>query len=76
MTMCETAECNDTAVARVFWPGAEPLAMCQPCTNRAERVAATVGVHIPTEALEGFHKITIVEPAGPARLELVEGDDG
>jgi len=58
---CEGAECNGTAVARVFWPGRPPLNMCQACVQKVRAVSHHLGAYVHIEALEGFVEIPLDE---------------
>jgi hypothetical protein len=41
--------CDEPTVARVFWPGREPLVMCAKHERGARTVAAAIGLHLHTE---------------------------
>ena len=49
--MCESNGCENEATDRVFWPGKEPLAMCNVCKDRALLIADALGMHLHTEAI-------------------------
>jgi len=46
---CSTATCHATATHRVFWPGRDPLGMCEACARRAQRISASMSFHLVIE---------------------------
>lgn len=52
MTKCGSAKCEGVAIAKVYWPGNEPIPMCQKCADRARGVADVMGFHLPIEKLQ------------------------
>lgn len=48
---CQTQSCNSDAVARVFWPGREPMPMCAICAARAKTVASAIGCYVHAELM-------------------------
>jgi hypothetical protein len=46
---CSTATCHAVATHRVFWPGRDPLGMCEACARRAQRISAAMGFHLVIE---------------------------
>ena len=48
---CGTKTCEAKGVNHVFWPGREPLPMCEPCTDRAKNISAAMGFYLHVEPL-------------------------
>jgi hypothetical protein len=46
---CGTNSCRNKSEFRVFWPGNEPLGLCQPCNDRALGIASAMGFHLHSE---------------------------
>lgn len=52
MVKCGTKTCSNEAVAKVYWPGQDPMPVCQSCGQRATNVASALGFHLVVEPLE------------------------
>jgi hypothetical protein len=52
MTKCGQANCEKPATHRMFWPGSEPLPICEDCKPKAERIAGAMGFHLHFEDLK------------------------
>lgn len=48
---CNQTTCSDPAIARVFWPGREPLPMCLEHALKAKGISQVMGFHLPIEPL-------------------------
>lgn len=56
---CESVKCGMPAMAEVFWPGKEPLKMCNTCVARARGVMAALGYHVVVRPLSGFTEVEV-----------------
>lgn len=50
-TKCGSSKCDGVAIAKVYWPGSEPIPMCEPCASRARGVGDAMGFKVPVEPL-------------------------
>lgn len=51
MSKCESFECLNDAVVRLFWPG-RTITLCRPCLDRARWLAAALGFTVEYVPLE------------------------
>jgi len=55
---CGQSSCNNRAQERMFWPGRDPVPICETCKAAAENIANAMGFYLYFEALldEGNQK--------------------
>ncbi len=66
---CGSAKCEREAVATVYWPGRDPLAMCGPCAGRARAVGEAMGCTIPTTPITPAVIVVVLPGGGSAGPE-------
>ena len=49
---CEQETCQQSAMARIFWPGKPPQLLCITCSGKAMHIAEVMGVHLHTESIK------------------------
>ena len=49
--ICQTSDCQIDATHRLFWPGKEPLAVCQRHQEWALEVAKAMSFYLHTELI-------------------------
>ena len=49
---CQQERCSEAAALRIFWPSKPPTALCSEHAKHAYRVAAVMGIELPTVAID------------------------